>query len=109
MNGKTEEDYFLVFKKLHEHVSYFLDINEKYMLKELHTDFEIAVGSDAKRIYPLINIKYCIWYQRRAIEAKKNSLCKWDIRENDIYIFYLIQFVIYFCVSLNMLEKYFKL
>ena len=109
MNGKTEEDYFLVFKKLHEHVSYFLDINEKYMLKELHTDFEISLGAAAKRIYPQMNIKYCIWHQRLAIEAKKNSLCKSDIKKMIIYIFYLLQFVIYFCVILNMLEKYFKL
>ena len=89
MNGKTGEDYFLVFKKLHEHISSFLDINENYMLKELHTDFEITVGSAAKRIYPQINIKYCIWHQRRAIEAKKNSICKSDIRENDnLYILF---------------------
>ena len=36
-----------------------------------------------------MNIKYCIWHQRPAIEAKKNSLCKSDIRENDnLYILF---------------------
>jgi len=58
MNGKSEDDYFLVFKKLPEHISSFLGINENYRIKELHSDFDIAVGLSAKRIYPQMNIKY---------------------------------------------------
>ena len=109
MNGKTEEDYFLVFKKLHEHISSFLDINENYKLKELHTDFEIAVGSAAKRIYPQMNIKYCIWHQRRSIEAKKNSICKLDIRKNDnLYILFNAVCNLYLCDP-NYVEKVFHI
>ena len=41
MKNKTNEDYELLFRKLHENLAQNLDINEEYSIKELHTDFEI--------------------------------------------------------------------
>ena len=58
MRGKITEDYSIIFKKLHEHISMYSDINEKYVINELHTDFELAIGAAEKIIYPEIRIKY---------------------------------------------------
>ena len=66
MNGKTKEDYYLVFRILNEHISNFLEIGEIYDLEEIHTDFEIIIGEACRMIYPEVNIKYCIWHMKRA-------------------------------------------
>ena len=98
MRGKSTEDYLIIFKKLDEHISIYSDINENYRIKELHTDFESAIGTAAKIIYPEIQIKYCIWHQKRALENKKNSLCKSDISNNDnLFILYKAICNLYLC------------
>ena len=74
------------------------DINEKYVINELHKDFELAIWAAAKIIYPEIRIKYWIRHQKLALEHKKNSLCKSDISKNDnIFVLYNVLCNIYLC------------
>ena len=53
-----------------------MDIDEEYILEEIHTDFELAVGEACRLVYPQVNIKYCIWHMKRALNLKKNEICK---------------------------------
>lgn len=66
-----------------------MDINQNYSIREIHTDFEATIGNACKLIYPGVKIKFCIWHMQRALEIKKNSICKSDIMNDDeLYILY---------------------
>ena len=56
--GKNKEDNYLVFTKLNELMSNYLEISELYELEEIHRDFEIAIREACRMIYPDLNIKY---------------------------------------------------
>ena len=71
MSNKSDNDYALVFNKINDNIKFYLDIGEDYQINELHTDFEVAIGSGCRQIYPQVKIKYCIWHQLRAFEKKK--------------------------------------
>ena len=71
MKNKSTDDYYKIFKKLDININQYLPINEKYLINELHTDFELAIGADAKKLYKNITLKFCIWHLRRAMEKKK--------------------------------------
>ena len=91
MNNKKETTYKLIFKKLHENITKYLEIGEGYNIRELHTDFEIAIGKACKLIYPNVNIKHCIWHWLRALEINKNKICLNEISNNDdLFILYRI-------------------
>ena len=76
MKNKRKEDYITIFKKIKEHISAFLGIGEHHEISEIHTDFEVAKGQAAKHVFPNVTIKYCIWHLKRALNLKKNELCK---------------------------------
>lgn len=101
MNGKTKEDYYLVFRKLNEHISHFLEIGELYELEEIHMDFEIRIGEACRMVYPEVNIKYFIWHMKRALNLKKMKFVKKKLLMI-IAIFYIICFVIDIKYLLNM-------
>lgn len=58
IKGKNKEDNYLVFTKLNELMSNYLEISELYELEEIHRDFEIAIREACRMIYPDLNIKY---------------------------------------------------
>ena len=83
MKGKSKSDYELVFRHLNENINKYIDFDEEYYINELHTDFEIQIGEACRKIYPNVQIKYCIWHMKRSLINKMNSLCKNDIEGDD--------------------------
>ena len=57
IRGKAREDYEVVFRKLNDHLTQYLDIDEEYEIKELHSDFKIQIGEDCKTVYTNVEIK----------------------------------------------------
>ena len=91
MKNKTKQNYIFIFRKLKEHIDQFLEIRENYNIDIIHTDFEFAIGEACRNVYPNVQIKYCIWHMKRALEIKMNALCKEDADNNqNIYILYNI-------------------
>ncbi|ORX80794.1 hypothetical protein BCR32DRAFT_280238 [Anaeromyces robustus] len=41
----------------------------------LYCDFEQGISNVAKKVFPEINIKYCVWHYKRSLEKQKNILC----------------------------------
>ena len=39
MKNKSIDDYYKIFKKLDSNINQYLPINDKYEIKELHSDF----------------------------------------------------------------------
>ena len=108
MKGKNKDDYHLFFRKLNEHLTNFLDIGEEYILEEIHTDFEIAVGEACRLVYPEVKIKYCIWHMKRALNLKKNELCKEEVStDNNCFILYNMLCNLYLC-PINYVLKIFN-
>ena len=57
----------------------------------MHSDFEIAIGAGAKKIFPNIIIKYCVFHMKSSLEKKKKSLCKTEvINDDNLFILYKI-------------------
>ena len=57
----------------------------------MHCDFEKGISKAVKKIFPNINIKYCIWHFKRSLEIKKkkNELCYSEVESNyNIYVYY---------------------
>ena len=98
MKGKSKSDYELVFRHLNENINKYIDFDEEYYINELHIDFEIQIGEAFRKIYPNVQIKYCIWYMKRSLINKMNSLCKNDIEDDDNVLIYLIWLTIYIYV-----------
>ena len=39
-----------------------------------------------KKVFPNINIKYCVWHYKRSLEKQKNILCYHEVKNNnDVY------------------------
>ena len=55
----------------------------------MHCDFERGISKAVKKIFPNINIKYCIWHYKRLLEIKINELCYYEVKnDNNIFIYY---------------------
>ncbi|KAG4101660.1 hypothetical protein H8356DRAFT_1331931 [Neocallimastix lanati (nom. inval.)] len=68
-----------------------------------HCDFEQGISNAAKKVFPNINIKYCVWHYKRSLEKQKNILCYHEVKNNNDYNNFL-QFLEYF--NKNYLLKY---
>ncbi|KAG4098206.1 hypothetical protein H8356DRAFT_1424913 [Neocallimastix lanati (nom. inval.)] len=68
-----------------------------------HCDFEQGISNAAKKVFPNINIKYCVWHYKRSLEKQKNILCYHEVKNNNDYN-NLLQFLEYF--NKNYLLKY---
>ena len=100
MSNKTANYYALVFNKINDEIKLYLDIGKKYQIKELNSDFEVAMSSGCRQIYPQVTVKYCIWHQLRAKEHNKNKLCKDDInRDDELFVLYNVICNLYICVQ----------
>ena len=98
MCDKTTENYECFFRNIDINIRKYLDINSTYTVNEIHSDFELAIGNGCKKIYPNVKIKFCIWHLLRAVEGKKNSLCRADVLNNDnIYVLYNAIRSLYIC------------
>ncbi|KAG4090059.1 hypothetical protein H8356DRAFT_1431448 [Neocallimastix lanati (nom. inval.)] len=50
-----------------------------------HCDFEQGISNAAKKVFPNINIKYCVWHYKRSLEKQKNILCYHEVKNNNDY------------------------
>ncbi|KAG4098851.1 hypothetical protein H8356DRAFT_1424407 [Neocallimastix lanati (nom. inval.)] len=50
-----------------------------------HCDFEQGISNAAKKVFPNINIKYCVWNYKRSLEKQKNILCYHEVKNNNDY------------------------
>ncbi|KAG4091529.1 hypothetical protein H8356DRAFT_1360816 [Neocallimastix lanati (nom. inval.)] len=48
-----------------------------------HCDFEQGISNAAKKVFPNINIKYCVWHYKRSLEKQKNILCYHEVKNNN--------------------------
>ncbi|KAG4091675.1 hypothetical protein H8356DRAFT_1313001 [Neocallimastix lanati (nom. inval.)] len=51
--------------------------------KNVHCDFEKGISKAVKKIFPNINIKYCIWHYKNLLEIKKNELCRNEVNDDE--------------------------
>ena len=60
------------------------------ILKIFHCDFEKAISNAAEKVFINVNIKYCIWHFKRALQIlKKKELCGNKVEKiKDLYIYY---------------------
>ncbi|ORX76137.1 hypothetical protein BCR32DRAFT_304110 [Anaeromyces robustus] len=57
--------------------------NNEITPKYFHCDFEKAISNAAEKVFPNINIKYCIWHYKRALKNKFNKLCSKEVISNN--------------------------
>ncbi|KAG4091643.1 hypothetical protein H8356DRAFT_1430122 [Neocallimastix lanati (nom. inval.)] len=50
-----------------------------------HCDFEQGISNAAKKVFPNINIKYCVWHYKRSLEKQKNILRYHEVKNNNDY------------------------
>ncbi|KAG4095728.1 hypothetical protein H8356DRAFT_1426740 [Neocallimastix lanati (nom. inval.)] len=50
-----------------------------------HCDFEQGISNAAKKVFPNINIKYCVWHYKRSLEKQKNILCYHEVKNDNDY------------------------
>ena len=81
-----------------EDITEFLEIGEIYEISEIHTYFEIAIGEACRVIYPNVNIKYGLWHMKRALNNKKNLICREEVDTDDkCFILYKMIINLYLC------------
>ena len=91
MTDKTTDNYECFFRNIDINIRNYLSINSTYSVKEIHSDFELAIGNGCKKIYPNVNIKFCIWHLLRAIEGKKIAYAEKMYLIMIIYMCYIMQ------------------
>ncbi|KAG4086931.1 hypothetical protein H8356DRAFT_1434097 [Neocallimastix lanati (nom. inval.)] len=72
LRNKKQKTYKMLFNKLKQNSNNNI-ITEP---KNVHCDFEKGISKAVKKIFPNINIKYCIWHYKNLLEIKKNELCR---------------------------------
>ncbi|KAG4086576.1 hypothetical protein H8356DRAFT_1434358 [Neocallimastix lanati (nom. inval.)] len=45
-----------------------------------------SISNAAKKVFPNINIKYCVWHYKRSLEKQKNILCYHEVKNNNDYL-----------------------
>ncbi|KAG4090219.1 hypothetical protein H8356DRAFT_1431413 [Neocallimastix lanati (nom. inval.)] len=50
-----------------------------------HCDFEQDISNASKKVFPNIDIKYCVWHYKRSLEKQKNILCYHEVKNNNDY------------------------
>ncbi|KAG4082774.1 hypothetical protein H8356DRAFT_1437484 [Neocallimastix lanati (nom. inval.)] len=50
-----------------------------------HRNLVISISNAAKKVFPNINIKYCVWHYKRSLEKQKNILCYHEVKNNNDY------------------------
>ncbi|KAG4099930.1 hypothetical protein H8356DRAFT_1036649 [Neocallimastix lanati (nom. inval.)] len=67
LRNKKQKTYKILFNKLKQNSNNNI-ITEP---KNVHCDFEKGISKAVKKIFPSINIKYCIWHYKNLLEIKK--------------------------------------
>ncbi|KAG4088743.1 hypothetical protein H8356DRAFT_1315154 [Neocallimastix lanati (nom. inval.)] len=75
----NQKTYKMLFNKLKQNSNNNI-ITEP---KNVHCDFEKGISKAVKKIFPNINIKYCIWHYKNLLEIKKNELCRNEVNDDE--------------------------
>ncbi|KAG4096233.1 hypothetical protein H8356DRAFT_1309712 [Neocallimastix lanati (nom. inval.)] len=75
----NQKTYKMLFNKLKQNANNNI-ITEP---KNVHCDFEKGISKAVKKIFPNINIKYCIWHYKNLLEIKKNELCRNEVNDDE--------------------------
>ena len=88
LKDKEHLSYKIVLKELENNVCKVTNNTEINPIN-FHCDFERGISNAAKKVFPNINIRYCIWHYKRNLEVQKNKLCYNEVEsDNDILIYY---------------------
>ncbi len=88
LKNKKQSTYEIIFEEIKKNATKYNN-NIIIIPKNIHCDFKRGISNAAKKIFPNINIKYCIWHYKRSLEIKKNKLCYFEVENNnDIYVYY---------------------
>ncbi|ORY26284.1 hypothetical protein LY90DRAFT_513813 [Neocallimastix californiae] len=79
LRNKKQKTYKMLFNKLKQNSNNNI-ITEP---KNVHCDFEKGISKAVKKIFPNINIKYCIWHYKNLLEIKKNELCRNEVNDDE--------------------------
>ena len=87
LKNKEQATYEILFYELQKNARKFS--NTGATPTNLHCDFEIGISNAAKKIFPDINIRFCVWHFKRSLEKQKNKICYSEVDKNDdIYTYY---------------------
>ncbi|KAG4095787.1 hypothetical protein H8356DRAFT_1398299 [Neocallimastix lanati (nom. inval.)] len=92
LKDKKQSTYEILFKEIKKNASKFSN-NIIISPINFHGDIEKGISNAAKKIFPQINIKYCVWHFKRSLEIQKKK-----------QIINFLEFFEYF--NINYLNKY---
>ncbi|KAG4094163.1 hypothetical protein H8356DRAFT_1428114 [Neocallimastix lanati (nom. inval.)] len=88
LKNKKQSTYETSFKEIKKNANKFRS-NTLITTINFHCDFEQGISNATKKVFPNINIKYCVWHYKRSLEKQKNILCYHEVKNNnDVYIYY---------------------
>ena len=73
LKDKKQATYETLLKEINKNVC---KNNNNVIISPIkfHCDFERGISNAAKKIFPYIKIKFCIWHYKRALEIKKKQV-----------------------------------
>ncbi|KAG4097824.1 hypothetical protein H8356DRAFT_1425230 [Neocallimastix lanati (nom. inval.)] len=84
LKNKKQSTYETLFKEIKKNANKFRS-NTLITTINFHCDFEQGISNAAKKVFPNINIKYCVWHYKRSLEKQKNILCYHEVKNNNDY------------------------
>ncbi|KAG4086485.1 hypothetical protein H8356DRAFT_1059953 [Neocallimastix lanati (nom. inval.)] len=82
LKNKKQSTYETLFKEIKKNANKFRS-NTLITTINFHCDFEQGISNAAKKVFPNINIKYCVWHYKRSLEKQKNILCYHEVKNNN--------------------------
>ncbi|ORY37164.1 hypothetical protein LY90DRAFT_511356 [Neocallimastix californiae] len=82
LKNKKQSTYETLFKEIKKNANKFRS-NTLITTINFHCDFEQGISNGAKKVFPNINIKYCVWHYKRSLEKQKNILCYHEVKNNN--------------------------
>ncbi|ORX63572.1 hypothetical protein BCR32DRAFT_251513 [Anaeromyces robustus] len=82
IKNKEQINYEILLEELKKNAIKY-NSNNEITPKYFHCDFEKAISNAAEKVFPNINIKYCIWHYKRALKNKFNKLCSKEVISNN--------------------------
>ena len=90
LKNKTQKTHETLFRESKKNICK-NNNNINVTPKHFRCDFEQAISNAFLKIFPFLDIKYCIWHFKRALEIQKNKLCYNEVDEdNNVLINYKI-------------------
>ncbi|ORY78728.1 hypothetical protein LY90DRAFT_500917 [Neocallimastix californiae] len=73
LKNKKQSTYETLFKEIKKNANKFRS-NTLITKINFHCDFEQGISNVAKKVFPNINIKYCVWHYKRSLEKQKKYI-----------------------------------